>query len=61
MCFIMVILEIISYVILFIGAIALIYFSIDDDKPLIQIKEIEISIVDHEENDEKNDGKNDSL
>ena len=55
----MVILEIISYVILFIGAIALIYFSIDDDKPLIQIKEIEISIVDHEENDEKNDGKND--
>lgn len=57
----MVILEIISYVILFIGAIALIYFSIDDDKPLIQIKEIEISIVDHEENDEKNDGKNDSL
>lgn len=59
MCFIMGILEIISYAILFIGAIALIYFSIDDDKPLIQIKEIKISIVDHEENDEKNDEKND--
>lgn len=54
----MVILEIISYVILFIGAIALIYFSIDDDKPLIQIKEIEISIVDHDNQKEKDEENN---
>ncbi|MBP3714600.1 MAG: hypothetical protein IJ665_04110 [Phocaeicola sp.] len=59
----MVVLEIISCAILIIGLIVLEYYiiahALDSEKPLIQIKEIEISIVDHEENDEKNDGKND--